>query len=87
MLDLKPVAPRWEAFGWFAQEINGNDVKEVLAALHKAAQTKGRPSVIVARTQKGYPIVDLLGSDHNYHGKPLSADLAKKALAYLDSVQ
>src|SRR3954447_20923601 len=51
VLDLQPLAPRWEAFGWFAQDINGNDLKEVLPALQKAAQTKGRPSVLIAHTK------------------------------------
>ena len=32
VLDLRPLAPRWQAFGWFAQEINGHDLQEVLAA-------------------------------------------------------
>ncbi|MCI0457085.1 MAG: transketolase [Gemmataceae bacterium] len=80
VLDLRPLGPRWEAFGWFAQEINGHDLKEVLAALQKAAQTKGRPSVLVARTVKGYPIQKLLSSDPNHHGKPLTADETKLAL-------
>jgi transketolase len=85
VLDLRPIAPHWETFGWFAQEINGHDLVAVLAAFQKASQTKGKPSVIVAKTVKGYPIIDILGGDHNYHGKPLSPDEAKKALAYLDS--
>jgi transketolase len=85
VLDLKPVAPRWEAFGWFAQEVNGHDLGEVLAALHKAAATKGKPSAIIARTVKGYPIQKLLSSDPNHHGKPLTADEAKAALALLDA--
>jgi transketolase len=85
VLDLRPLAPRYEAFGWFTQEINGHDLNAVLTAFHKAAQTKGKPSAIIAHTIKGYPIIDLLGGDHNYHGKPLSADEAKRALAYLDS--
>ena len=83
VLDLKPVAPRWEAFGWSAQEVNGHDLTEVHAALEKARQTKGRPSAIVARTVKGYPIQALLTSDPNHHGKPLTADEAKKALEFL----
>src|SRR5207249_9024778 len=66
VLDLRPLVPRWESFGWFAQEIDGHNLEAVLAALHKAAQTKGRPSVIVARTVKGYPISSLL-SEPNYH--------------------
>src|SRR5262245_55701134 len=85
VLDLRPLAPRWEAFGWHAQEINGHDLKEILAAFQKAAQTRGKPSVIVARTVKGYPIQTLLTSDPNHHGKPLTADEAKKALAMLDA--
>jgi transketolase len=82
VLDLRPLVPRWESFGWFAQEIDGQDLQQVLAALHKAAQTRGRPSVIVARTTKGYPISHLLG-DPNHHGKALTAEEAKKALALI----
>ena len=82
MLDLRPLAQRWQAFGWFAQEIDGHNLEAVLGALKKAAQTKEKPSVIVAKTVKGYPITHLL-SEPNYHGKALSADEAKKALAEL----
>jgi transketolase len=85
VLDLRPLVPRWEAFGWFAQEINGHDLKEVLAAFHKAAQTKGRPSAIVARTVKGYPIQKILSSDPNHHGKPLTAEEAARALQEIGS--
>src|SRR5205823_5597074 len=56
VLDLQPLAPRFAASGWAVQEVNGHDLKEVLAALHQAGQTKGRPSAIVAHTIKGYPI-------------------------------
>ncbi|HXG12127.1 MAG TPA: transketolase [Gemmataceae bacterium] len=83
VLDLRPLAPRWQAFGWFVQEINGHDLNEVLAAFHQAAQTKGRPSVIIAHTIKGYPIQGLLSSDPNHHGKPLTPAEAEKALAML----
>jgi transketolase len=85
VLDLRPLTQRWEAFGWFAQEINGHDLSEVLAAFQKAAQTKGKPSVIVARTVKGYPIQHLLTSDPNHHGKPLTKEEQDKALAFLDT--
>ena len=80
VLDLKPLVPRWESFGWSAQEIDGQDLEQVLAALRQAQQTKGRPSAIIARTTKGYPIAHLL-SDPNHHGKPLTPEEAKKALA------
>ena len=80
VLDLRPLAPRWQSFGWFTQEINGNEQSEVLAAYQQAAQTRGRPSAIIARTVKGYPIQHLLTKDPNHHGKPLTPDEAKKAI-------
>jgi transketolase len=85
VLDLKPLGPKFEAFGWSAQEIDGHNLDEITAAFKKAAATKGKPSVIVARTVKGYPITQFLGSDPNHHGKPLTADEAAKALKYLQT--
>jgi transketolase len=83
VLDLRPLAPKWEAFGWSAQEVNGHDLNEVLAAFHKARQTSNQPSVIIAHTIKGYPIQGLLTSDPNHHGKPLTPDEARQALALI----
>jgi len=83
VMDLRPLPPKWEAFGWFAQEIDGHDLTQVLTAFDKATQTRGKPSVIVARTIKGYPIQNLLTSDPNHHGKPLTKEEAEKALALI----
>src|SRR5207249_5302638 len=83
VMDMKPLAPKWEAFGWSAQEINGNDMKEALAALEKTKQARGRPSVIISRTVKGYPIQGLLTKDPNHHGKPLTEEEEKKALEFI----
>ena len=46
-------------------------------------QARGRPTAIVARTIKGYPIQTLLTADPNHHGKPLTRDETQKALAVL----
>jgi transketolase len=82
VMDLKPLVPKFEAFGWAALEINGHDLNEVLGAFDKAKQNKGRPTAIVARTVKGYPIQGILG-DPNHHGKPLTKEEAQRALAML----
>jgi transketolase len=84
VMDMKPLAPKWEAFGWSVQEINGNDMKEALAALEKTKHIKGKPSVIISKTRKGWPIQDLI-HDPNHHGKPLTPDQAKQAIAYIDA--
>jgi transketolase len=80
VLDLEPLAPKWQAFGWWVQEVNGHDLRLVLQALHAAREHRGGPAVILARTRKGYPIMDLL-SEENFHGKALSPADAEKALA------
>jgi transketolase len=83
VLDLRPLVPRLEAFGWYAQEINGHDLNEIMVAFDKVRQIKGKPSAIIARTIKGYPIHTLLTSDPNHHGKPLTKEEAEKALAMI----
>jgi transketolase len=85
VLDLRPLPPKFEAFGWSAQEIDGNNIESVVAALKQATATKGKPSVIVAKTQKGYPVVQVLGADPNHHGKPLTAAESEKALQIIES--
>jgi transketolase len=85
VLDLKPFADKIAPFGWHAQTINGNDQAVVQAALEEAATITDRPKVIVSQTQKGFGILPVLETtgDLNYHGKPLSPELAKKALELL----
>jgi transketolase len=83
VLDLRPLVDRFGAFGWATLEINGHDLKEVLDAFATAQKTKGRPTAIVARTIKGYPIQNLLSSDPNHHGKPLTKEEAEKAIAQI----
>ncbi len=85
VMDTKPLAPRWESFGWATIEINGNDIGEVMQAFKKAAAIKGKPTAIISKTVKGWPIQNLLGSDKNHHGKPLTVEQEQKALAFLDA--
>ena len=85
VMDMRPLAPKWEAFGWYAQEIDGHDLAAVIDAYGRSRNMKGKPSVIIGRTQKGHPIQPLLTKDPNHHGKPLTADEAKQALEYIDT--
>jgi transketolase len=53
VLDMEPVATKWRAFGWATQEIDGNDLAAVVAALAEARAAEGRPHAIVLRTRPG----------------------------------
>lgn len=83
VLDLTPFAPKFEAFGWHAITIDGNAMEMVVEAFKAAQKVTDRPTVIVAQTKKGFGILPVLETtgDVNYHGKPLSRELAEKALA------
>lgn len=85
VLNLQPFAAKFEAFGWKAITIDGNSMEGVVEALKKIPQITDKPTVIVSQTKKGFGILPVLEStgDLNYHGKPLSKELAEKALALL----
>ena len=68
--DLEAYAVKWRAFGWHAILVDGHDVPALLAALDEARRTKGRPSMILARTEKGKGI-SLIEGKPGWHGKPL----------------
>jgi transketolase len=68
--DVNGYVARAEAFGWNAIAIDGHDVEAIEQAYAEAEATKGKPTVIVARTKKGKgvkAVEDLPGK----HGKPL----------------
>ena len=68
--DLGAYATRAEAFGWHAIELDGHDVAQIEAALTEARATKGRPTVLVARTRKGKGVASVEDKDEA-HGKPV----------------
>ena len=51
--DLDALARRWSAFGWHTLVIDGHDLNAILDALAEARATKGRPTMILAKTFKG----------------------------------
>jgi transketolase len=73
--DLAVYSERARAFGWHAIEIDGHDVEQVDQAYREAAQTTGRPSVIVARTVKGKG-VSAVADKLNAHGKAVEDEAA-----------
>ena len=59
---------RWAAFGWNVLSIPGNDVQAIDAALTLAAETKGKPTVIILNTVKGYgsPVMEDKAAWHHH---------------------
>ena len=78
--DTKPYADRARAFGWKAIEVDGHDFEQIDQAYAEAIDTKGAPTVIVARTVKGSGVAAVENKD-GFHGKALDdADAAIEEL-------
>lgn len=52
VMNMAPIAGKFESFGWVAREIDGNDMGQVLDALRATPFEAGSPSVIVSHTRK-----------------------------------
>ena len=85
VMALDPLAAKWEAFGWHAQEIDGHDFEAIKAALDTTRAENQRPSVIVAHTVKGKG-VSFMEDDNNWHYRTPNAEELAAALTELESV-
>ncbi|MEX0816636.1 MAG: transketolase [Gaiellales bacterium] len=68
--DLDSYADRARAFGWHAITIDGHDVEQIDRAYAEAAETTGRPTVVVAKTVKGKGVAAVEDKE-GFHGKAL----------------
>lgn len=68
VMSHEPLADRFSAFGWNVIEINGDSIPEVDGAFAKAKESKGRPTVIIANTTKGYgsPLMENKADWHHH---------------------
>ena len=82
--DMEAHRARWQGFGWHAVVTDGHDMPQVLAAYAEARATKGRPTVILARTAKGKG-VSFTEARPNWHGRALKPDEATRAYAELEA--
>lgn len=64
---------RWRSFGWNVIHAIGNDIEALTSALMKAKTTKGRPSVIIADTVKGFG-VSFMENNVKWHHRIPSAE-------------
>jgi transketolase len=72
------AAARYRSYGWHVQTVDdGNDVAGIARAIETAKDTRGQPSLIIARTVIAYGSPDLAGS-WKAHGNPLGVEEVKK---------
>jgi len=86
ILDLRPYAPKLQAFGWLTREIDGNDIASLVEAVDWARSEPGAaPRAIVAKTIKGKGVSYMEGR-HEWHSHALSDEEYATAIAELEGV-
>lgn len=78
-------ARRAQAYGWHTIEIDGHDVASIDAA-YSEASAADRPTLIVARTEKGHG-VSFLANLEGWHGKAVPADREGAAIEELGGIR
>ncbi len=83
--DLNIFKRKAAAFGWEPIVIDGHHLPQILTACEQATQSKDRPVMIIARTEKGKGISFIEGKN-GWHGKALKPEELERALVELGSV-
>ena len=84
--NLDAFARPAEAFGWHVITVDGHDVGAIDEAYAEAVETKGQPTVIIAKTLKGKGVSEV--EDTELHGKPVKdADKAIEELGGIRNIQ
>lgn len=84
VMDLGDMKAKYESFGWMVYDLNGNDMSEIVSVLRqaRAAAHKGKPQLLLARTEMGMGVDFMMGT-HKWHGTPPNDEQAQNALSQL----
>lgn len=82
IMNIEPIDEKFKSFGWNVLMIDGHSFDEIFNALESVKNTKGKPSMIIAKTFKGKG-VSFMENQVGWHGKAPSAEEASKAIGEL----
>jgi transketolase len=82
VMDLEPLAEKWRAFGWQVLTVDGHQPLQIMEALDRAGEVRGRPTYIICHTVKGKG-VSFMEHVVSWHGVAPSREEADRAIAEL----
>ena len=83
IMDVASVEDKFKAFGWNVLTIDGHNFQEILDAVEKAKECKGKPTMIVANTVKGKG-VDFMENVCGFHGVAPTEEETKRSIEQLE---
>ena len=84
VMPSEPLDKKLEAFGWHVIKVDGHNIDEISAAYAEAAATKGKPTMILAKTIKGKG-VSFMEDNAGWHGKAPNDEQMAQAQAELEA--
>ena len=85
VMNPTPHDEKFRAFGWNVISIDAHDFDAIESAFAAARATKGRPTVIIAKSTKGKG-VSYMENSCEWHGQAPKEDLYKVAIADLEKI-
>ncbi len=84
VMNIDPLGEKYKAFGWQVHEVDGHDMKDIVAKLDSARNhnESGKPVVLICNTNKGRG-VSFMENVVGWHGKPPNREELDKALKEL----
>ena len=79
VMPLGDLRGKYESFGWHVLEVNGHDIGAFIGAVEEAKSIYEKPTLIIAHTIAGKGVAEI-ENDYLWHGKPPTADDAKRFL-------
>lgn len=88
VLSLGNLEEKFKSFGWHVITSNGNNMDDIVKALHyaKSLAFKGKPIMNIMSTEMGYGVDFMVGS-HKWHGVAPNDEQLKAALNQLISTE
>lgn len=83
---LDNIEGKFKNFGFNVITVNGHKISELIDAFETAKQTKGVPSIVIAKTVKGKGI-SFMENQVSWHGKALNQAEYEQAMMELDTNQ
>lgn len=85
VMGVYPIDEKFKSFGFEVINIDGHDMKQIIEALDKAKEIKGKPTAIIAKTIKGKG-VSFMENVADWHGKAPKEEEYNQAMQELKVV-
>lgn len=85
VMSLGDLEAKWYAFGWEVHHTNGNDMQNIIDTVNSVKKQlgKGKPQIIIMRTEMGQGVDFMMGS-HKWHGVAPNDEQLASALKQLE---